>query len=155
MKKLVRTEPMVINKNLGSAFAVRPEDLTSANEDGLPTVIPTDKQKYDFDRNGWILFPGVLATDEIEEMREFSLRLHRAPEGLAEHDRCAMAGPLIKLIDHPVVVGFLNEFLAYPACASDESYGFRMETTHLQYRTVQGNSQRKFNPHNGNGLFRP
>ena len=30
-----------------------------------------------------------------------------------------------------------------------------METTHLQYRTVQGNSQRKFNPHNGNGLFRP
>ena len=30
-----------------------------------------------------------------------------------------------------------------------------METTHLQYRTVQGNSLRTFNPHNGNGLFRP
>ena len=88
---------MVINKNLGSAFAVRPEDLTPANEDGQPTVIPIDKQKYDFDRNGWILFPGVLATDEIEKMRDFAMRLHREPGDLAEHDRCAMAGPLTNL----------------------------------------------------------
>ena len=56
MKKLVRTKPMVINKNLGSVLKVRPEDLTTSNDDNEMTVIPTDKQKYDFDRNGWILF---------------------------------------------------------------------------------------------------
>jgi hypothetical protein len=30
MKKLVRKEPMVINKNLGSALAVRPEELSAS-----------------------------------------------------------------------------------------------------------------------------
>ena len=155
MKKLVRAEPMVINKNLGSALKVRPEDLTSTNEDGEPTVIPTDKQKYDFDRNGWILFPGLLSDENIEEMRAFATRVRKEPDSLPEHDRCGMGGPLAKLIDHPVVVGFLNEFLAYPACASEESYGFRLETSNVQYRSTRDDIQRKFSPHNGSGLFRP
>ncbi|HCK09568.1 hypothetical protein MK139_00395 [bacterium] len=155
MKTLARTEPFVINKNLGSSLLVRPEDLTSVNDDGEPTVIPTDKQKYDFDRNGWILFPGLLSEDDVAEMRDFATCLHKDPESLPECDRCGMGGPLARLIDHPVVVGFLNEFLAYSACASEESYGFRLETSHLTYRSAVDNIQRRFGPHNGNGLFRP
>lgn len=155
MKKLARTEPYVINKNLGSALTVRPEDLTSTNEDGEPTVILTDKQKYDFDRNGWILFPGILSDSDVEEMRDFATRVQKDPESLDPCDRCGMGGPLSRLIDHPVVVGFLNEFLAYPPCASEESYGFRLETSSVQYRSANDGLQRAFKPHNGNGLFRP
>jgi len=155
LKRLVRTDPLVINKNLGSALISRPEDLTSSNEDGEATVIPSDKVKYDFDRNGWILFPGLLAEDEVEEMRAFATRVQKEPESLPEHERCGMAGPLTRLIDHPVVVGFLNEFLAYPACASEENYGFRLETSQVMHRSAVDDIQRTFNPHNGSGLFRP
>ena len=52
-------------------------------------------------------------------------------------------------------MGFLNEFLAYPPCASEDSYGFRMETSMLFHRSVAQNVQRPFSPHNGNGLLRP
>ena len=155
MKKLVRTKPMVINKNLGSVLKVRPEDLTTSNDDNEMTVIPTDKQKYDFDRNGWILFPGLLAHDEIREMGDFATQVWKDPKSLPEHERCGMAGPLSKLIDHPVVVGFLNEFLALASCASEESYGFRLENSNVQYRSARDKIQREFRPHNGSGLFRP
>ena len=53
------------------------------------------------------------------------------PGTLPKHERSTLAGPLQKLMDHPVVVGFLNEFLAYPPLASKDSYGFRLETSHL------------------------
>lgn len=155
MQKIYTTEPFVINKNLGAAVRVRGADLTSTNADGEPVVQLTQKQKYDFDRNGWLLVPGVLAEDELEEMRAYAEQLHRNPEALAEHKRSTLAGPLQKLVDHPVVVGFLNEFLAYPPLASKDSYGFRLETSHLTFRSARENQQRKFNPHNGNGLFRP
>ena len=62
-------------------------------------------------------------------MREFCQRLSEAPERIPEPERCALGGPLQKLADHPVVVGFLNEFLAYPPAASEDCYGFRLEET--------------------------
>ena len=54
------------------------------------------------------------------------------PESLPEHERSFVAGPLEKLTDHPVVVGFLNEFLAFPGLSSAECYGFRMEGSGLR-----------------------
>ena len=56
-----------------------------------------------------------------------------------------------KLSDHPLVVGFMNEFVAYPALASQDCYGFRMESCSLMYRTI---GDTPFGPHNGNGLWR-
>ncbi|NKB68273.1 MAG: hypothetical protein GKR89_14520 [Candidatus Latescibacteria bacterium] len=149
---LVRAEPFVVNKNLGTPLAVTAQDLTAANADGLPVVAPTDKQKYDFDRNGWLSVPAVLSVDECAEMRDFAQRLAQDPESLPEHERCSLGGPLQKLADHPVVVGFLNEFLAYPPLANSDSYGFRLDTSHLLWRSVD--QPGKFKPHNGNGLFR-
>ncbi len=153
--KIFRSKPLVINKNLGSAVRVQAEDLTSTNADGEPVVQLSDKQKYNFDRNGWLLIPGVLGGDELAESQAFCERLQSDPESIPERDRNTLGGPLQKLMDHPVVVGFMNEFLAYPSCASEESYGFRLETSHLMFRSVRENVQRKFVPHNGNGLFRP
>jgi hypothetical protein len=155
MKTIVRREPFVINKNLGSPLLTRTEDLTSTNSDGLPVVPFTERQKYDFDRNGWLLIPGVLPGNELGEMQAFAERLHRDPESIPEPQRNGLGGPLQALADHPIVVGFLNEFLAYPPLTSENSYGFRMETSSLRFRSKKEDVQGKFSPHNGNGLFRP
>jgi hypothetical protein len=155
VQEIIKTTPFVINKNLGSAMLAQAEDLTSTNADGMPVVPLTQKQMYNFDRNGWLLIPGVLEGSELEEMQAYAERLHRDPECFSEAERSTLAGPLQKLMDHPVVVGFLNEFLAYPPCASEESYGFRLETSNLMFRSARAGEQRKFSPHNGNGLFRP
>ena len=153
-KELATRKPFVVNKNLGSAVEVEPDELTTTNADGVPVVVPTQKQKYDFDRNGWLLIPSVLSDAEIAEMREFCQRLHETPERIPEPERCALGGPLQKLIDHPVVVGFLNEFLAYPPAASEDCYGFRLEESTLSVGDTAPQAQTQSMLHKGNGLFR-
>ena len=107
-RALVRGQPFVVNKNLGTPLTVGAGNLTSHNADGLPAVGLSDQQKYDFDRAGWLLVPGALSTDECAEMRAFALQLARLPD----HMRCPVAGPLQGLADHPLVLGFMNEFVA-------------------------------------------
>ena len=70
-RELATKKPFVVNKNLGSALDVEPEDLNNTNADGDPVIIPTQKQKYDFDRQGWLLIPNILSEEDIREMREF------------------------------------------------------------------------------------
>ncbi len=151
-KELTTRKPFIVNKNLGSAVEVEPEELTTTNADGLPVTVPTQKQKYDFDRNGWLLIPNVLSDDDIAEMREFCQRLHETPERVPESERCTLGGPLQKLADHPVLVGFLNEFLAYPPAASEDCYGFRLEETTASFADTPPQTQSIL--HKGNGLFR-
>ena len=152
-KELATRKPFIVNKNLGSAVEVEPEELTTTNADGVPVIVPTQKQKYDFDRNGWLLIPSVLSDTDIAEMREFCQRLRETPAGIPEPERCALGGPLQKLADHPIVVGFLNEFLAYPPAASEDCYGFRLEETAVSFgSTPHAAAQSAL--HKGNGLFR-
>ena len=153
-KELATRKPFIVNKNLGSAVEVEPEELTMTNADGVPVTVPTQKQKYDFDRNGWLLIPSVLSDTDIAEMREFCQRLHEAPEGIREPERCALGGPLQKLADHPIVVGFLNEFLAYPPAASEDCYGFRLEETAAFFGDTPPHTAARSVLHKGNGLFR-
>ncbi len=151
-KELATRKPFIVNKNLGSAVEVEPEELTTTNADGIPVIVPTQKQKYDFDRNGWLLIPSVLSDTDIVEMREFCQRLHETPERIPEPERCTLGGPLQKLADHPIVVGFLNEFLAYPPAASEDCYGFRLEETTSSFADTPPKTQSTL--HKGNGLFR-
>ncbi len=153
-KELATRKPFIVNKNLGSAVEVEPEELTRTTADGLPVIVPTQKQKYDFDRNGWLLVPSVLSDTDIAEMREFCQHLSEAPERIPEPERCALGGPLQKLADHPVVVGFLNEFLAYPPAASEDCYGFRLEETSASVGNIATPPDIQSGLHKGNGLFR-
>ncbi len=144
-------KPFIVDKNLGAALDLENASLPETTSDGTPVVPPTQEQKYLFDMHGWLLVPGVLSGDELEEMQEFGYRLRHDPESIPAHERSPLGGPMQKLADHPNVVGFLNEFLAHPALSSPECYGFRMESCHMFYRTVgDGN----FGPHNGNGMLR-
>ena len=153
-KELVTKKPFIVNKNLGSAVEVEPEELTLTNADGVPVSPPTQKQKYDFDRNGWLLIPSVLSDTDISEMRDFCQRLQTLPERISEPERCTLGGPLQKLADHPVVVGFLNEFLAYPPAASEDCYGFRLEETTALFGNTTTPSDVESVLQKGNGLFR-
>jgi hypothetical protein len=126
-------------------------DLPRTTADGKPVIDLTPEQRYLFDTRGWLLIPGLLNAAEVEEMRAFCYRLHDDPESLPEVQRCPIAGPLEPLMDHPFVVGFMNEFLAHPDLTSQDCYGFRMESSHLHIRR-KGDG--RFAPHNGNGLHR-
>ena len=144
-------DAFIIDKNLGSRLDETASDLPETNSDGLPVVPPTDEQKYLFDTRGWLLIPSVLSEAECDEMKSFCLRLHHDPESIPEHERSAIGGPLQELTDHPAVVGFMNEFVAYPGLSNQECYGFRQESGSLFYREPgDGN----FAPHNGNGMLR-
>ncbi len=153
-KELVTKKPFIVNKNLGSAVEVEPEELTRTNADGVPVSVPTQKQKYDFDRNGWLLIPSVLSDADILEMREFCQLLQESPERIPEPERCTLGGPLQKLADHPVIVGFLNEFLAYPPAASEDCYGFRLEETTRLFSATTPSAETESVFQKGNGLFR-
>lgn len=153
-RELATKKPFVVNKNLGSSVEVEPEELTSANADGLPVIIPTQKQKYDFDRKGWLLIPNILSEAEIKEMRDFCNQLKNEPNNIPESERCGLGGPLQKLVDHPVVVGLLNEFLAYPPAASEDCYGFRLEESDIILGAAQSDNYSQASNNKGNGLFR-
>ena len=76
--------------------------LTSTNADGEAVVELTEEQKFLFDANGWLVFPGLIPEDELEEMRAFCMRVKFNPQTLPAHQRTPIAGPLERLLDHPV-----------------------------------------------------
>ncbi|MAG35073.1 MAG: hypothetical protein CL878_02325 [Dehalococcoidia bacterium] len=154
MTVLSNNTAFVVDKNLGAKLELQAGTLPETNADGLPVVELTQEQKYLFDALGWLLVPGVLDAGEIEEMRDYALHVQDAPESLPESERSYLAGPLQKLADHPVVVGLMNEFVAFPHLSSSECYGFRMEGCGVRCRSAEPGKQGDFNPHNGNGMFR-
>ncbi|MYH61317.1 MAG: phytanoyl-CoA dioxygenase family protein [Caldilineaceae bacterium SB0675_bin_29] len=143
--------PYVFAHSLGQQLDLSAQEYPTVNADGLPVVDLTPEQKYCFDKNGWLLVPGVLSAEEAREMRDFGLQLQHDPESIPEHERSPLGGPLTKLSDHPVVVGFMNEFVAFPPLSRRNCYGFRMESCSLFYREA---GEGKFGPHNGSGFFR-
>jgi hypothetical protein len=124
--------------------------LPERNAEGLPPVALTEEQKYLFDTRGWLVIPGVLGPEEAAEMREFCYRLHRDRESVALAERSSVGGPLQRLTDHPVVLGFMNEFVAHAPLATEHGYGFRLEGSFL---TIRGQGHDNFRPHGGSGFF--
>lgn len=125
--------------------------LPEKNADGRPLAPLTAEQKYLLDTRGWLLIPGVLASDEIAEMKAFCYRLRDEPQSIPEAHRSSIGGPLERLIDHPAVAGFMNEFVAYGSHATAHGYGFRCEGSFLSIRRAGDDN---FAPHGGNGLYR-
>ncbi len=152
-QELASQEPFIFDNNWGN-WGKLPQDanqLTTTNADGELVVPLTEEQKFIFDTQGWLMIPALLSETDLKEMRDFCYQLVRDSNSLPAYQRTPIAGPLEKLVDHPVVVGFCNEFLAYPALASEDYYGFRFETSFLLYRQK---GMGRFGPHNGNGIWR-
>ena len=62
----------------------------------------TPEQKFFLDLRGWILLPAVLSEDEIEATKA----------EVYAGARQSYEGALQKLLDHPAIVGILNEILS-------------------------------------------
>ena len=119
------------------------------NADQEPVVEFTEDQKYVFDTKGWIAIPGMLSDDDISEMRDFCYRLQGEKGAIPEYHRSSIGGPLEKLTDHPLVVGFMNEFVA-SGYASEDCYGFRFEGSFL---TIRSEGHDNFSTHGGRGML--
>ena len=123
--------------------------LPEINSQGRTAIALTDEEKYQFDTRGWLLVPNALSETETAEMREFCYRLSTDRESLPASQRSSIGGPLLALTDHPVVLGFMNEFVADPAGWSEKGYGFRLENSFLALRKAGSTN---FGPHGGSGL---
>ena len=77
----------------------------------------TPEQKFFFDLRGWILLPSILSDSEIEEMKA----------EVYAGARQSYQGALQTLLDHPAIVGVLNEILSEDPFVHDDCYGFRCE----------------------------
>jgi hypothetical protein len=119
-------------------------DLAGKTSTGVNIIPMTDEQKFILDLKGWLLIPGVLNEDEAAAIREHVLTLRNAPESLDPLDRYPIGGPAEMLLDHPVLVGILNETLAPPV--ADDCYGFRCENS---FYMVRSNDETGLKPHGG------
>ena len=70
-------------------------NLPTKNSTGLPAVELSEEQKYLFDTRGWLLIPSALTAGEVEEMREFCVRLRTDKASIPIPERNSLGGPLI------------------------------------------------------------
>ncbi|NKB70207.1 MAG: hypothetical protein GKR89_24310 [Candidatus Latescibacteria bacterium] len=98
----------------------------------------TEEQKFFFDLHGWILLPSVLGQAEIEAMKA---EVYAGAKN-------GYQGALQELLDHPAVVGILNEILAEEPFLSDDSHSFRCENSFVTLRPAGWKSE----PVRGTGL---
>ena len=124
--------------------------LPTTNADGLPIVPMSEEQKYIFDLKGWISLPGLLSNEKLEPIRAHQMKFLYERDSLPKEERDNHGGPSQILLDHPAVVGVLNEILSHQGLASEECYGFRFDHTYTSHRRAGHDN---FNPHGGSGLF--
>jgi hypothetical protein len=96
----------------------------------------TEEQRFIFDLKGWLLLPAVLDPPQIEALKEHAHRLVNDRESLAAVDRYPQSGPAQILLDHPAIVGILEEIIAHSR--SESCYGFRCENSFVTIRHAGG-----------------
>ena len=121
----------------------------TTNAEGLPIIALSEDQRFVFDTRGWLLLPDLLTDGQIRAMRDFCYCLKNDPDSIPAHHRSSIGGPLEDLVDHPAVVGFMDEFVAN-GYASENCYGFRLEST---FSTIRSKGHDNFQPHGGRGIL--
>ena len=124
--------------------------LPTANADGRPVIPMSEAQKYLFDLKGFIALHGLLSEEELGPIREHQMKYLYERESLPLDARDNHGGPSQVLLDHPAVVGVLNEVLSHQALASEDCYGFRYDHTYTSHRQAGHDN---FSPHGGGGFF--
>ena len=68
-------KPLLFQQSRVGYVDIDAVDLPRTNAAGKPVIDPTPEQRYLFDTQGWLLIPGLLSEDEVEEMRDLLLPL--------------------------------------------------------------------------------
>ena len=86
----------------------------------------TESERFTFDLSGFLVRPGILTPAQVAGIRDQVIRINRDPESLPPEHRNVPGGPASVLIDHPAVIGVLEEIigphirLESPACVVRE-----------------------------------
>ena len=83
--------------------------LPTTNADGRDVIPMTEAQKYLFDLKGFIALPSLLTEEELKAIRAHQMKFLYERESLPSDERDHHGGPSQILLDHPAVVGVLNE----------------------------------------------
>lgn len=126
------------------------ELVPTTNGDGLPVVPMTDEQKYVFDLKGWICLPGLFDEEQLDRIRRHQMNFLYRRDSLPPEERDNHGGPSQVLLDHPDVVGVLNEILSHRPLATEDCYGFRYDHTYTSHRKAGHDN---FGPHGGGAYF--
>ena len=124
--------------------------LPTTNGDDQPIMPMSEEQKYLFDLKGWIALPGLLDSKTVDRVRQHQMDFLYQRDSLPLDERDNHGGDSQILLDHPAVVGILNEIISHQALASEDCYGFRFDHTYTSHRKAGHDN---FNPHGGGGLF--
>ena len=124
--------------------------LPTTNGDDQPIMPMSEEQKYLFDLKGWITLPGLLDSKTVDRVRQHQMDFLYQRDSLPLEERDNHGGDSQILLDHPAVVGILNEIISHQALASEDCYGFRFDHTYTSHRKAGHDN---FNPHGGGGLF--
>ncbi len=126
------------------------ELLPTTNADGRAVIPMTEAQQYLFDLKGFVLLPALLSEEELVPIRAHQMKFLYQRESLPPDQRDNHGGPSQILLDHPAVVGVLNQVLSHQALASEDCYGFRYDHTYTSHRQAGHDN---FGPHGGGGYF--
>jgi len=108
----------------------------------------SDYEKFMFDLKGFLVIPNVLTEEETNIAREHVQTLAKDPESLPEHHRAPIAGPAEFLIDHPRVMGILQEVIA------PKREHIRLESVFTSLRSAETTSE-QWRPHVGGTNLMP
>ena len=94
----------------------------------------TDEQRFLFDCHGWVLLPSILNAEQIDIAKRQILDHHEASLAKEKpfYDHYYL-GPAGDLLEHPQIVGFLQEVLQAPD-RNPECYDYRADGVFYQYR---------------------
>lgn len=99
-----------------------------------------------FDLKGYIVKPSVLSQNEIEVIKEFTLRQKNDPDSLPPHQRSLPGGPFAQLIDHPAVMEVLLNVI------DPDPEKIRLENVFFNYREM---GEGEWKPHAGGRTTNP
>lgn len=102
----------------------------------------SDYEKFLFDLKGFLVIPGVLSEEEVRTVREHTENLSKNPESLPGHHQAPIAGPAEFLIDHPRVMGILQEVI------DPGPERIRLESVFISSRSIE-NTTDQWRPHVG------
>ena len=96
----------------------------------------SDYEKFLFDLKGFLVIPSVLTDEEIAIARDHVETYMKTPESLPEHHRSPISGPTEFLIDHPRVMGILQEVI------DPDRERIRLESVFISGRSAEKDRQR-------------
>ena len=123
--------------------------MNKREKESAPAVHPmSDYEKFIFDLKGFFVIPGVLSADELATVRAHTDAYSRDHDNLPEHHRAPMAGPAEFLIDHPRVMGILQEVI------DSNREHIRLESIFVSRRSADDKSKH-WRPHAGGTSLHP